>query len=166
MFNSKFSFLFLSILISTTLFFSCKKDNAAVDGTNWSVDGFQFNSNNQGGVLIENDTATLFGAGTTSKDAILFLFKEKPSAGVYTVVNVQTKPNIALYDDNECNVIITNKSGDVPAYLSLADDAGVVNVSVSGKKLTATFSNLKLGYLDKNSAEIVNAYASGTVIEK
>lgn len=165
MFKSKFSFFFLSIIISMTFLFSCKKDRAAVDGTKWSVDSYNFNSNNKGGVLLETDTGALFGASTSSNDYILILFKQNPSAGVYNVVNTQNKPNSTLYEDNDCSMLITNKSGGGEVYLALTDDAGFVNVSVSGKKITASFSNVKLGYLT-NTGSIFDAYASGTIIEK
>ncbi len=166
MFKSKFSIFLLGVIISSSIFWSCKKDTSAQEGTNWSVDNYKFNSDKKAGFVIERDTATLFGATSESRDAILILFKKKPTAGMYYVVNTQVKTNVAMYDDNECSMIITNKSGGIAAYIPLVDDAGSLDMSVSGKKLTATFSNVNLGYIDPTSGDLVESIASGTVIEK
>lgn len=166
MLKSKFSLFFFSALISLTFLYSCKKDNSASEGTQWSVDSFNFSSDKKAGVMLETDTATLFGASTTSKDAILLLFKKRPSAGMYYVVNTQVKTNVSMYEDNECSMIITNKTGGVVIYLPLTDDAGTVDISVSGKKITASFSNVNLGYIDPSSGDLVPSLASGTIIEK
>jgi hypothetical protein len=145
---------------------SCKKDPSAVEGTQWSVDDFKFSADKNGGFFFENDTSALFGANSKSKDAIILLFKSKPAAGVYFVVNTQTKPSTQMYEDNECSMLITNKTGGVPLYLCLVEDAGTIDISYSGKKIIASFSNVKLGYIDLGSGDIVDATASGTIIEK
>lgn len=166
MLKNTYTIFLSSILFSAILLFSCKKDNPAVESTKWSVDGYQFTSDNQGGVLIETDTGALFGAGTTSKDAIVILFRNKPIAKSYEVVNIVNKPKVVDYTDDECSIMITNKSGNVAVYLPLLDSAGVVNVSQSGKKITATFDNVRMGYLDATSGDLVEVSASGNIVEK
>lgn len=160
------SFLFiLTVFISLTLLFSCKKDNPAVSGTQWTVDDITFSADKNGGFFFQNDTAAIFGANTKSKDAVLLLFKSKPAEGVYSVVNFQKKSKPSLLEDNECIILVTNKSSKI-AYFSLREDVGKINISNSGKKITATFSDLNLGYIDVASGDIVDAIVSGTIIEK
>ena len=165
MLKSKFFLLILTVFISLTLLNSCKKDNPAVSGTNWSVDDLKFNADKNGGVLLKTDTAVVFGAGTKSKDAILLLFKSQPTSGVYSVANIQKKNKADMLGDNECIILVTYKSAKI-TYLPLKDDVGTINITTSGKKITASFSNLKLGYIDPNSADLVDSYVSGTIIEK
>ena len=165
MFKNKSFLLFLSVFFALTVFISCKKDNPAVEGTTWRVDTTSFVADKNGGFFFQNDTAAIFGASSKSKDVIFFIFKTKPSPGVYNVINTVSKPDIPTYDDNECSVIITTKNPQ-NIYLPVTDDVGTVNISVSGKKMIATFSDLKLGFIDPLSADIVVAFASGSIIEK
>lgn len=155
----------LFVLAVSLLTFSCKKDKSpAVSDTWWQVDAKTFNSNNNAGVLIQNDTATIFGASTKDNDAILIVFKNKPTDGIYHLIDTRVKTSANLYADNECAMLITSKN-EKKSYWSLFEDGGMVSVQVKGKKTTATFTNVKLGLIDE-SLNITESFASGNIVEK
>ncbi|MCO5233520.1 MAG: hypothetical protein LC105_00175 [Chitinophagales bacterium] len=163
-----FSIFLLALFISSISFYSCKKESAesSKSDSTWSIDNYQFTANNNGGILIVSDTGSLFGATDKSKNTILILFKNSPQPGVYQVVNSLTKTSSAMYNNDDCSMMITNKAVNNSVFLSILDSAGVVNISKEGSKLKAVFSNVKLGIVDKVSASIVPAYASGVIVEK
>lgn len=164
MFNKSFSVFATLLLLSTVFFFACKKDNSAVSGTKWSVDNYNFQANNNGGVLAQSDTGAVFGAATQgNSDWVLIAFKSNLTPGIYKVVNASTKKNKNEYAANEC--LLSIKHGKDKIYLPLFDDAGVINITQSGQKFTATFSNIRLGYPTEN-LDVIEVSASGTIIEK
>lgn len=162
---TSFVYSTLFVLVLSLLTFSCKKDKSpAVSDTWWQVDAKTFNANSNAGVMIQNDTATIFGASTKNNDAILIAFKNKPSTGVYHLIDIREKPKANLYADDECGILITSKSEN-KSYFSLFEDGGLVHIQVNGKKTTASFTNVKLGLLDEN-LNIIESLASGNIVEK
>lgn len=160
------SFLFSTILLlgSVVFLYSCKKDSSAVSNTWWQVDQKRFESNKNAGVVLETDTATIIGAASENKDAIVIIFNKKPVSGRYYVVDTRIKANAATYDDNECAILITDRQG-LKSYWSFFHHEGVVDVSYSGKKMQASLSSVKLGLVDE-SLNITEVFASGSIIEK
>ncbi len=164
MFKKSFPLFVLMTLISVVVLYSCKKGNTAVAETRWFVDDYTFQANNQGGVLLQTDTGAIFGAGTSDKDLILIGFKSNIGTGTYKVVNATKKAKREDFADDECALTITH--GKDKLYMGLFDDAGVVNITQSGKKYTATFNNVRLGYLLLPSTDIIEVSASGKIVEK
>ncbi|MCO5230325.1 MAG: hypothetical protein M9958_04120 [Chitinophagales bacterium] len=168
-FKGTFSIFLVAFIASSMMLFSCNKDSENQPNssdTKWSVDSYNFTANNNGGILIASDTGALFGASDKEKNSILILFKNTPNLGVYNVVNSTKKTNTSMYNSDDCSMMITNKTSSDGVYISILDTAGVVNVSKSGSKLTATFTNVKLGVIDKASAAIKPVYATGVIVEK
>lgn len=164
--SGKSFFTFLSALVvSTILIVSCKKENTAVASTWWSVDNVTFEANNSAGVFLQTDTAALFGASSRNKDGIIILFKKAPTTGAYNLIDISKKTKAADYADNECSMLITQPN-EKKSYWSLYEDGGVVNISVSGKKLTAQFDDLKLALVDVTTLDLTEVRASGRIVEK
>lgn len=157
-------FSILLLLGSIVFFYSCKKENPAVINTWWQVNQKRFESNKNAGVLLVTDTATIFGAASNNKDAVVIVFKKKPDAGRYYVVDTRIKTSAAAYADNECAILITDILG-LKSYWSFFHHEGVVDVSYSGKKMKASFTNVKLGLIDE-SLIITESFASGNIVEK
>lgn len=157
-------FSFLLLCTSVSIFYSCKKDNSAIENTWWQVDQKQYQGNASAGVFLERDTATVFGAATDNKDALLLLFKKKPVAGRYYIVDTRIKTKAIDYADDECSMMIYDVL-EKKSYWSFYHHEGVVDISLNGKKVIAKFSNVKLGLLDVN-LDIYEVNASGSVQEK
>lgn len=167
MFKKMLSLLSITAFLSVILLSSCKKENSAVANTWWNVDNYSFEANNSAGVLMPTDTATLLMASSSNKDAIVILFKNTPTAGAYNLIDIRAKAKAVEYADNECSMLITQAT-DKKSYWSLYDDGGIVNISVSGKKVTAEFNNVKLGYVDLTTPalNVTEVTASGKIVEK
>lgn len=164
MFRKSFPLFVLMTLFSVVALYSCKKENTAVAETQWFVDDYIFQANNQGGVLLQTDTGAVFGAGTSDKDLILIGFKSNIAAGTYKLANTTKKTKREDFADDECALTITH--GKDKLYMSLYDDGGVINITQSGKKYTATFNNVRLGYIALPTTDIIEVSASGKIVEK
>jgi hypothetical protein len=159
----RLSFL-LSIVITPLIFFSCTKSGIAttdnptplVSNSSWTIAG-----NTYSGTGMFNDTVLEAGEQNT----IRVVFNGTPVAGSYTVINPYTITNgdttYSVLNNTNCylGVFLANQGW---AYSSDTTTNGVT-VTVTGSKITSTFSNIPL---IGTKGVAIDSTVSGTVVQQ
>jgi hypothetical protein len=146
---------FLSIAIALFAFVSCSKKNAVPEISSWTLNsGLPYTSDS-----AEYDSSTyMLGVLTApdgTGDSLVIYFNSHPEANETFTVTENGVGNI--YPANNCTIYFY-KYNRVP-YISLGKPGDVVNLTISGGKLHAIFSDIVMAnYTD-------TAIFSGTIIE-
>lgn len=156
---------FLLALAAITVFSSCKKDEedgggggTTLNDNQWKVLDVTYTGSAVLGSFWTEAQKTLGSATDDAKSLVAVKFAAKPTAnGTYTV-----KANGDALGATECFVTIINAPSTI--FLSSGKSGDVVNVTVSGGKVTATFSNVEMLYTSGSTPTTTTA--SAKLIEK
>lgn len=179
--QSFFTFASLCILIGFTML-SCSKGNKAMEDTYWHVNDEVYQSNSKAGIIVNpRSGGTILIAQSERNDVVLLGFNNLTS-GTFKVPNLTSNktldelmhldPNnlkdLGELGNNECLIIVSNKNKNT-LYLPIMANGGVVNISQSGKRFTATFNDIHLGEIivsNQNTLDVKEVVVSGRVVQK
>lgn len=161
---SKNFFFFITLISTIAVLTSCGKDPNDNNFGEWTIDGFDYQANRQGGIVLATDTAVLFGAASTNGSNLLLYFKSKPTASqTYEVVDLFNTPTSQL-NSNQCYIIASSPTSPATTYFSTDAPENSVAITVAEGKLRADFNNIQFRFI--RNLEIFETTGSGFVLER
>lgn len=131
-------FLLALIALSAIAISSCKKSNPApVVSNQWTIDGSTFNNVDSG--IQGGDTLY---AVDDHQNELWIAFGQAPVPGTYAVVNWIANITGTVLTTTQCDIYAIREDPSFLPYTSNGGSGNTVKVTVTGGKITATFSNI------------------------